>query len=223
MGKPIIYGVDGSPAVRAVLLTAHAIGLDYELHEIDPHKNETKTEEFLKKNPQHTIPTLEDDGKCIWDSHAIITYLASKYAKDDSLYPKDLYKRAVVDQRLHFESSVLGPRMFAFGASWRSNDPQAKEDAKTGILGAYDFLEKFIGSNQYLAGDSLTVADFSILANFSTLVNFIPADLERFPGLCNWFSRLSKLPYYQKANGEGLQKVIEMTKQMVAEKTQNAP
>ncbi|CAD7083142.1 unnamed protein product [Hermetia illucens] len=214
MGKPIIYGIDGSPAVRAVLLTAHAIGLDYELHEIDPHKSEQKTEEFIRKNPQHTIPTLEDDGKCIWDSHAIITYLVSKYSKDDSLYPKDLYKRAVVDQRLHFESSVLSPRMIAFGASWKSNDPQNKENAKTAINEAFEFLEKFIGSNQYLAGASLTVADFSILATFSTINHYLPADPEKFPGLCNWFGRMTKLPYYQKANGEGLQKVIEYVNEM---------
>ncbi|CAD7083146.1 unnamed protein product [Hermetia illucens] len=217
MGKPIIYGMDRGPTVRAVLLTAHAIGLDYELHEIDPHKNETKTEEFLKKNPQHTIPTLEDDGKCIWDSHAISTYLVSKYAKDDSLYPKDLYKRAVVDQRLHFESSVLSPRMFAFGAARKSTDPQVLENARTSVLEAYDFLEKFLGGNEYLAGDSLTVADFSILATFSTMISFVPAEQEKFPGLCNWLNRLTQLPYYQKANGDGLQRFMEHIKKLASQ------
>lgn len=59
-------------------------------------------------NPQHTIPTLvDDDGFTIWDSHAIMIYLVSKYAKDDSLYPTDLKKRALIDQRLHFESGVV--------------------------------------------------------------------------------------------------------------------
>lgn len=59
-------------------------------------------------NPQHTIPTLvDDDGFVLWDSHAIMPYLVSKYGKDDSLYPKDLKKRAVIDQRLHFDSNVL--------------------------------------------------------------------------------------------------------------------
>jgi hypothetical protein len=44
-------------------------------------------------------------------SHAINAYLVNKYAKDDSLYPKDPQKRAIVDQRLHFDSGVLFPRM----------------------------------------------------------------------------------------------------------------
>lgn len=58
-------------------------------------------------NPQHTIPTLDDDGFVLWDSHAIAAYLVGKYGKDDSLYPKDLQKRALVDQRLHFESGII--------------------------------------------------------------------------------------------------------------------
>lgn len=109
MAKPILYGVNRSPGVRTVLLTAAAIGLDLELKEVDVAANEHRTDEFLSKNPQHTIPTLEDGGNCIWDSHAIATYLIGKYAEDDSLYPKDLYTRAVINQRLHFESGVLFP------------------------------------------------------------------------------------------------------------------
>lgn len=64
-------------------------------------------------NPQHTVPTMDDNGFYIWDSHAISTYLIQKYGKDDSLYPKDLQKRAVIDQRLHFDSGTLFPRAVA--------------------------------------------------------------------------------------------------------------
>lgn len=52
---------------------------------------------------------MDDDGFVIWDSHAINAYLVGKYGKDDSLYSKDLKKRAVIDQRLHFDSNVLFP------------------------------------------------------------------------------------------------------------------
>ncbi|KAF2891265.1 hypothetical protein ILUMI_14909, partial [Ignelater luminosus] len=60
-------------------------------------------------NPQHTIPTLDDDGVIVWDSHAINIYLVTKYDKDNLLYPDDPCTRAVINQRLHFDSGVLFP------------------------------------------------------------------------------------------------------------------
>lgn len=60
---------------------------------------------------------MDTDGFVIWDSHAILTYLVSRYGKDDSLYPSDVKKRATIDQRLHFDSNVLNPRGLAIVVS----------------------------------------------------------------------------------------------------------
>lgn len=65
------------------------------------------SDEFLKINPQHTVPTLVDNGISIWDSNAIIMYLVDKYGKDDSLYPKDLAIRAKINQRLFFGAGTF--------------------------------------------------------------------------------------------------------------------
>lgn len=61
----------------------------------------------FKINPQHTVPTLDDDGYILSNSHAINAYLVDKYGKDDSLYPKDLKKRGVVNQRLFFNEGIF--------------------------------------------------------------------------------------------------------------------
>lgn len=56
---------------------------------------------------------MDDDGFAVWDSHAIIVYLVSKYGKNDALYPKDFKKRAIIDQRLHFDTGIAFPRLRA--------------------------------------------------------------------------------------------------------------
>lgn len=103
--------------------------------------------EFVKINPQHTVPTLDDYGQILCDSHAICTYLIAKYGKDDSLYPKDAYKRAQVDQRLHFDSGVLFPRFRNLMLSFTNAD-LAKE-ATVNLIEALKLLEVFLGDNQY--------------------------------------------------------------------------
>lgn len=58
-------------------------------------------------NPQHTVPCLDDEGKIIWDSHAINIYLSSKFGKENSLYPIDVHRRALIDEMLHFDSVIV--------------------------------------------------------------------------------------------------------------------
>lgn len=111
MPKPILYWNHISSPTRFVLLTAKELGLDLELRLISLIDGDHLRPEFLKINPMHTIPTLDEPGAIIWDSHAICTYLVEKYGKNDQLYPKDLLQRAQVDQRLHFNGGFLFQRL----------------------------------------------------------------------------------------------------------------
>ncbi|XP_017038703.1 glutathione S-transferase 1-like [Drosophila ficusphila] len=209
MTKLVLYGLDASPPVRTVKLTLAALELPYEFVEVNTRAKENLSEEFLKKNPQHTVPTLEDDGHYIWDSHAIIAYLVSKYGKNDSLYPKDLLQRAVVDQRLHFESGV----MFANGLrsivrplfAGKTDFSKERYDA---IIEVYDFLETFLAGNEYIAGSQLTIADFSIVSTTTSLDSLVKLDSAKYPKVSAWIKRLQKLPYYEEANGKGA-KILE--------------
>lgn len=213
MGKLTLYGLDASPPVRAVKLTLAALGVEYEYVVVDVLKKQQYSEEYLKKNPQHTVPLLEDGDALIWDSHAIMAYLVSKYGKDDSLYPKDLLKRAVVDQRLHFESGVV------FANALRSITklvlflgatvvPKERIDAITEV---YDFVETFLKDHDYIAGDQLTIADYSIVTSVTCLEAYVDIDPAKYPKLSAWLKRLQQLPYYSEVSA-GAQQFVAAIK-----------
>lgn len=169
--------------------------------------------EFVAINPQHTVPTLTDDGKAIWDSHAINAYLVTKYGKDDSLYPKEAYARAVVDQRLHFDNGTLSARMGELGRPvWLQNRSDWDPEAVTKVAEALQFVEVFLGDNSYIAGNQLTIADFSCVAIVSTTLGFGIYQESQFPKLHAWVKRLQQLPYYHEANEVGKEKLVQLIK-----------
>lgn len=109
---PILYADNLSPPARSVMMLLKELNLKYEFRDVEFLKGGHMQEEFLKMNPQHTLPTLEDNGRYLWDSHAINCYIMSKYGKEEQqrrLYPRNVYERAVIDQRLHFDNGVLFP------------------------------------------------------------------------------------------------------------------
>ncbi|XP_030380472.1 glutathione S-transferase 1-like [Scaptodrosophila lebanonensis] len=213
MSKIVLYGIDLSPPVRACLLTLKALELDFEYKEVDLLKGEHMTEEFLKKNPQHTVPLLDDEGTLVWDSHAICCYLVDKYAKSDELYPKDLVKRAAVNQRLFFEASVLFMSLRSVSVAFFFNNVTVVPKEKTGnIIEGYDLVETFLGDKPYIAGDELTIADFCCAATVSTLPGIVPIDEAKYPKITAWLQRIAELPYYEEVNGVGAKKHIGIMK-----------
>ncbi len=103
----VIYGLKMSAPCRTVAITCDLLGIPYEWKITDLFKGETMTEEYLKMNPQHTIPTIKDGDFVLSESRAIACYLANAYEKGDSVYPKDPKVRAIVDHRLYFDIGVL--------------------------------------------------------------------------------------------------------------------
>lgn len=155
-------------------------------------------------NPQHTIPFLDDNGVLIADSHAICAYLVGKYGKDDSLYPKDLVKRALVDSRLHFNSGHLFARLrFLYEPVFYFKSPEMPEDRVKYIQTAIDILERFLAKKPYVCGDQLTIADICLVASASSLTENVPLDSVKHSKVIQWIVRISKLPYYAEANGVG--------------------
>lgn len=192
MAPIVLYTTRRTPAGRAVEITAKMLGLDLDIKFMDLMKREHLTEEFLKMNPQHTVPTIVDGGVPLYDSHAIIVYLVSKYAKDDSLYPSDLVTRARINALLHFESGILFARLRGMlEPIFYHNILEVPQEKLAGIHAAYDLLEATLQSD-YLVGNSLTLADISCSTSLSTLNALFPIDANKCPKLVAYLQRLEK-------------------------------
>ncbi|XP_072388086.1 glutathione S-transferase 1-like [Diabrotica undecimpunctata] len=202
--KPILYHLSLSGPSRGAYLAAKAAGVDVDIQIIDVSKREQFTEEFLKINPQHTVPTLVDGDFAVWDSHAIAGYLATVYSKDDNLYPKDPKKRALVDQRLFFDCGTLYPRIRAICYPiLREGEDQIYDEHKGPLEEALGFLDVFLEGNDFVTGKHLTIADCSLVASVSSIVA-IGWDVSAYSNVANWLARCAlAIPDYEEANQKG--------------------
>lgn len=205
-----LYYVPASAPCRSVLLAANAIGVEVNLKQLDLRKGEHLTPEFLKINPQHTVPTLDDNGFRLTESRAILGYLAEQHANDDSLYPKDPKKRAVVNQMLYFDATTLWQRTINYYMPivFEGAEPDAAKYSKLEL--GYEILDKYLEDHTWAAGDHLTIADFSLVATVST-IEVVGFDISKYPNVSKWFAQAKKIiPKYEELNHAGCLKFKEM-------------
>ena len=89
-------------------VTLEELGLDYRLHKINLQEQQQKHADYLAINPNGRIPTLVDDGFAVFESGAIMLYLAEKTGR---LMPADVKGRSEVIQWLMFQMGGIGPMM----------------------------------------------------------------------------------------------------------------
>ncbi|XP_052754521.1 glutathione S-transferase 1-1 [Galleria mellonella] len=200
-----LYYVPGSAPCRAVLLTARALNLNLNLKLVDLHHGEHLKPEYLKINPQHTVPTLVDDGFSLWESRAIITYLVNKYGKGSTLYPEDPKARALVDQRLYFDIGTLYQRFADYFYPQVFGGAPADKEKASKIEDSLKLLDTFLEGQKYVAGPNLTVADLSLIASVSSF-EASDIDFKKYPNVKRWYETVrSTAPGYQEANEKGLE------------------
>lgn len=197
------YYLSGSAPCRSVIMLAKALGVELNKKQLNLMEGEHLKPEFVQINPQHTIPTLVDNGFALWESRAILVYLVEKYGKDDSLYPKDPQKQALVNQRLYFDMGTLFAAFTAYYyPQFRLGKPADPEAFKK-VESAFGYLNTFLEGQEYVAGDHLTIADIAILASVST---FVVAEfkLSDYPNVEKWYENAQKVTPGWEDNWAGL-------------------
>ncbi|XP_011202748.2 glutathione S-transferase 1-1 [Bactrocera dorsalis] len=196
------YYVGGSSPCRSVIMTAKALNVNLNKKILNLMAGEHLKPEFLKINPQHTIPTLVDNGFALWESRAIMVYLVEKYGKDDALYPKCPKKKALINQRLYFDMGTLYksysdyyfPQLFAKAPA----DPELYKKIET----AFELLDTFLEGHSYVAGDALSLADIAVLATVSTF-DVSGFDFSKYANVAKWYANAKQVVPGFDENWEG--------------------
>ena len=159
-----IYGDINSGNCLKVKYTSDFLELDYEWIDVDIMQGESRTPEFLWINPQGQVPVIQiEDGRCLAQSNAIIRYLAQGTA----LLPEDPYLQAKVDECLFWEQYSHEPyiavcrfHMLYMGKSREAWESWRVERGER----ALDDMENHLTGRRWLAGDTFTIADITLLA-----------------------------------------------------------
>lgn len=208
----VLYQLPASGPCRAIAMTAQHIGVEITTKNVDLMAGEQLKPEFVEMNPQHCVPTIDDGGFYLWESRAIQTYLVNKYAPDSPVYPKEPKARAIVDRMLYFdigtlykaEGDFLYPQLFM----GKPADAEKEESFKKALV----LLEGFLEKTPYVAGDHLTLADFSIVASLS-FAEVADYSFDPYPKITAWLKTMkSEVPNYKEINDVPLNEFKEFLK-----------
>jgi glutathione S-transferase len=181
--------------VRKALWVLDELGIAYEREDWGLPLRDPRTPEFLALNPNGTVPVLVEDGFVLWESNAIMTYLARRHG---SLMPKDGQGGALVEQWLYWQVGELNPQWgYAVNALLRGNpeyqDPGRVADSIERWTAKMAVLESRLERRDYLVGNTISVADIAIALSshrwFST-----PFDRPHLPAVDAHYQRMKARP-----------------------------
>uniref|UniRef100_A0A1L8E503 glutathione transferase n=1 Tax=Nyssomyia neivai TaxID=330878 RepID=A0A1L8E503_9DIPT len=207
-----LYYLDLGPPSRGALLTIRNLNLDAEIIDVDLFKGEHVSPEYLKINPQHTVPALDDNGLYLGESKAICTYLVNSKAPGNPLYPIDPKVRALVDARLYFDAATIFPRIVGFTYPLLVHGRNIVDaDRKKSLYDTLDLMEIFLEGKQWFAADHPTLADLNLLATFSSLYYF-GLNVKKYKNILAWYKRCESLPGF-KENDVAAKKYGDLVKE----------
>jgi glutathione S-transferase len=177
-----LYTFTITPNNRKVEAFVRHFDLDVDVHHVSFKDKETQSPEYLAINPMGKVPALVDGDFRLWESNAILTYLATKFPETKAL-PSDARGRADVDRWLHWQSCHLMPAMGALKTS--------DEKDVSSVTPLLKILDRQLEGKEFLLG-SLTVADFALAAYLMTKLGR-QLDYSACPNVAAWVERVSKL------------------------------
>jgi len=180
-----------------VRLLLTQLGIDYRLKQLEIFKGATRTPEFLAKNPNGRIPTVElENGTYLFESAAILWY----FAEGTSFMPQDRLERAQTLQWMFFEQYSHEPYI-AVVRAWKhvvggKLTPQQEMELPGRIKRGYDALdvmEGHLAKHKFFVGERYGLADIALYA-YTHVAHEGEFDLGRYPNISAWLARVAAQP-----------------------------
>ncbi len=198
-----LYEHPFSSAAFKARAVVYELGLPVTLVTVDMMKGEHKSPDFLERNPNGKVPTLDDNGFCLWESNAIICYLAAQ-KPESGLLPTDARGMAMVQQWLQWQATTFGPSTGEVMSEtvYAKFFGRAKDEAKCAagmekVRRDLGVLEKALTGKEYICG-KLSVADFSLVSGLYLRAP-MGVDLEAFPHVKAWVARMESRESVRKS------------------------
>ncbi len=193
-GEPPMYTLYDSAisgnAYKVRLLLTH-LDIPFRRVEFNVDDGSTRKPDFLKKNPNGRVPTLElEDGTCLAESNAILYYLA----RDTAYWPEDLLDQAQALQWMFFEQYSHEPYV-AVVRHWVAHlgrTPETEPQLPKRIEGGYkalDVMEGHLRHRDFFAGPGYSIADIALYA-YTHVAGEGGFDLGRYPAIRAWLARV---------------------------------
>ena len=199
-----IHGFGLSFNTMKVLYVAEELGVDYQFTSLDFAAGENKAPEHLARHPLGKTPTLDHDGKYLFESSAISRYMAN--VAGSPLYPHDEYPRAIVDQWVDYFSihpgrwlaTLLFERVFRSQFGMGDKNEAAEEEALGFLETQLGVVNDQLAKHDYLTGNEVSIADSVAFAYLETTAAS-DFSLEPFPNIAAWLSAYASRPAVGRA------------------------
>ena len=196
-----IWGRVNSVNVKKVLWAADELGLKYERVNAGMEHGVTKTPEYVKMNPNSLVPTIDDDGFVLWESHSIVRYLAAKHGAG-TLCPADLRARADVERWMDWSFTFQNAMRAVFWGLIRTpadkRDPKSIEEGRQRSIELLtSVLENALAGRKFVGGERISMGDIPLGCELQRYMR-VPIERPRLPNVDAYFERLRERPAFLK-------------------------
>jgi glutathione S-transferase len=181
------------------------LGVPYDLHRLDFMKGEHKSPDYLKIHPLGKVPAMRDGDKFIFESAAIVAYLADKYPEKKLAPLPSAPERAEYYQWLFFSAGAFDDAIvnYFYHTKLYAEDkrvPSIAEASKATVAQMAKVLEKTLKDRSFILGKEFSAADI-ILASLVKFADRMKL-LEDFPTLRSYGKRMGERPAFQRATAD---------------------